>query len=99
MLIKEGSKLRLYDGNDISFPLIDEIIANQDIELEKDGRGYAILLRTEGYDTNNIFESDKIVKISEDTYAIHGYFKDALLIIKSKNHNPDMFESYMNYDN
>lgn len=97
ILIKEGSKLKLFDDNDRDCPLIDEILANQDIKLEKDGRGYAILLRAEGSDSNSIFESDKIIQLSENEYAIHGYFKDALLIVKSKGYNPAMFESYMDY--
>ena len=97
MLIKEGSKLRLYDDNNLSCPLIDEIIANQDIEIDKDGRGYTILLRTEGFDTNSIFESDTISKVSENNYFIHGYFKDALLIVNNKNYNPAMYSSYMDY--
>lgn len=95
MLIKEGSKLRLYDDNDTTCPLIDEIIANQDIKIDKDGRGYSILLRTKCQDTNSIFESDLIAKISENTYVIHGYFKDALLIVKSKNYSPAMYNSYL----
>jgi hypothetical protein len=70
----------------------------EDIEINKDGRGYAILLRNEGYDTNSIFESDKIGKISEDTYVIHGYFKDALLVVQCKGRNPSMYGSYMDYD-
>ena len=95
MLIKEGSKLRLFDGNDSLNPLIDGIVTNQDIRIDKDGRGYAILLRTEGQDKNSIFESDKIICLSENNYVIHGYFKDALLIVKCKNYNTAMYESYM----
>jgi len=96
MLIKEGSKLRLFDDNYTSYPLIDEITANEDIEIDKDGRGYSILLRKEGQDTNSIFESDTISRISEGNYFIHGYFKDSLLVVKRKGYSPAMYGSYMN---
>lgn len=95
MIIKEGSKLKIYDNNDLTVPLIDEIIANQDIKIENSGKGYEILLRHERYSTNSIFECDRIEKISKDTYEIYGYFKDALLVVKSDNYNPAMYNSYM----
>jgi hypothetical protein len=97
MLIEEGSILNLYDDNDRDCPIIEKIIANKDIKIEDHGKGYAILLRTEGQDTNSIFESDKIILISENNYAIHGYFKDALLIVSSGNYNPALFDTYMDY--
>lgn len=97
MIIKEGSKLKIVEGNDKENALIDEIIANEDIEIEGNGEGYAILLRTEGHDANSIFESDKIYQVDKTSYVIYGYFKDALLIVKSKNYNPAMYSSYMDY--
>jgi len=98
MIIKEGSKIKLIEGNDNKSSLIDEIIVNEDIEIKKDGNGYAILLRTEGYDNNSLFESDRIEKDNEDNYIVYGYFKDALLIVKEENRNMTMFESWMEYD-
>ena len=97
LIIKEGSSLDLYDDNDRDCALIEKIIANKDIKIENAGKGYAFLLRTDGQDTNSIFESDKIIQISENNYAVHGYFKDALLIVKSKNCKPELFETYMDY--
>lgn len=96
MVIVEGSKLKIIEINDMNNALIDEIIANEDIEIEGNGGGYSILLRTEGQDSNNIFESEKIEKIDEANYTIYGCFKDALLILKSKN-NTSMFNSYLDY--
>lgn len=91
MIIKEGSKLKLIEGygNDI---VIDEIVAQTDIAVE--GGGYAILIRTEGYDTNNLFESDSIEKIDEENYIIKGFFKDALMILKQSK-SIGMYQSWM----
>lgn len=98
MLIKEGSKLEIIECNNERDALIGEIIANNDIEIEGNGAGYSILLRHDGYDTNCIFESDKIEQDEDGVYQIYGYFKDALLVVQSKGYKPAMFESYMNYD-
>ena len=98
MLIREGSKLEIIDCNNERDALIDEIIANNDVEIEGNGKGYTILLRHNGYDTNSIFESDKIEQDEDGIYRIYGYFKDALLVVQSKNHNPAMFDSYMHYN-
>lgn len=96
MIIKEGSTIKLMAGASDG-TVLDEIIANEDIEIENNGRGYTILLRTEGYDSNNIFESDEIKKVDEENYIIQGYFKDALLVLRS-GRNFGMYESYMAYD-
>lgn len=96
MLIKEGSKLKIIECNNLSSPLIDEIIACQDIEIEGNGNGYCILLRNKGYDTNNIFESEAIIEEEDGSFKILGYFKDALLVIENKNYAPAMYSSYMN---
>lgn len=95
MLIKEGSKLEIYDNNDERNPLIEEIIANEEIELEGTGEGYTILLRSEGYDMNSIFESERIKEIGENTYEIYGYFKDALLVVQNKKYKTAIYSSYM----
>lgn len=91
MVIKEGSKIKLIEGYDDNV-VIDEIIANEDIEIE--GGGYAILIRTEGRDTNNLFESDSIEKVDEENYVIKGFFKDALMILKN-NKSVGLFQSWM----
>jgi hypothetical protein len=93
MLIKEGSKIKIVEGNDFNGYAINEIIANEDINIENNS--YTILLRYEGSDKNNLFESDKIVRVNENNYIIYGYFKDALLVTRYKNNKIAMFESYM----
>ena len=91
MVIKEGSKIKLIEGYDDNV-VIDEIIANEDIEIE--GGGYAILIRTEGRDTNNLFESDSIEKVDEENYLIRGFFKDALMIFK-RDKSIGLYQSWM----
>lgn len=98
MKIKEGSKLEIIECNNERDTLIDGIIANNDIEIEGNGAGYAILLRNDGYDKNCIFESDKIEQDEKGVYQIYGYFKDALLVIENKSYNAAIFDSYMDYD-
>ncbi|AGK97388.1 hypothetical protein [Clostridium pasteurianum] len=97
LIIEEGSKIKIFDNNTPESPLIDEIIANQDIQIEGTGEGYTILLRTENYHSNSIFESEKIEKISEGNYEVYGYFKDALLVFTDRNRDIGMYQSYMNY--
>lgn len=36
MLIKEGSKVKLIDWNDINRPVLEEIIVQEDIKFEKE---------------------------------------------------------------
>lgn len=93
MIIKEGSRIVLVEGYDNNI-IIDEIRAEYDIEIENNGRGYAVLIRTIGYDTNNLFESDSIEKVDENNYVIRGFFKDALLILKDGN-SIGLYESWM----
>lgn len=95
MIIKEGSKLKLIEGYDNNI-IIDEIVAEYDIEIENHGRGYAIMIRTKGYDTNNLFESDSIEKIDEENYIIKGFFKDALLLLKQSK-SVGMYQSWMDF--
>jgi hypothetical protein len=97
MKIEEGSVLNIFNGSSGSDDniLADKIIANEDINIEGDGRGYLFLLRTKGYDSNSTFESDKIEKVGEAEYAIYGYFKDAILVVRDKNCIV-MYQSYMN---
>lgn len=91
MIIKEGAKLKLIQGYGDN-ALIDEITAQEDIEVI--GGEYAILLRHEGLDTNNLFESDSIEKIDEENYIIKGFFKDALMILKRDN-SIGLYQSWM----
>lgn len=91
MIIKEGSKLKLIEGYGDNI-VIDEIIANTDITVE--GGRYAILIRVEGSDSNNLFESDSIEKIDEENYVIKGFFKDALMILK-KDKSIGLYQSWM----
>ena len=93
MIIKEGSKIKIVEGNDFRGYAVNNIIANEDIDIENNN--YTILLRHEGSNINSIFESDKIVRVNEDNYIIYGFFKDALLVTTYKNNNIAMFESYM----
>jgi len=95
LIIKEGSSIKIIECNNISSPLIDEIIANEDIEVEGNGKGYSMLLRNQGYDTNNLFETESIIEEKDGSFKVFGYFKDALLVVKSNNCNPAMYSSYM----
>lgn len=98
IIIEEGSKIKIFDNNTTESPLIDEIIASNTIKIEGNGEGYTILLRTEGYHSNSIFQCEKIEKIDEDHYVVYGYFKDALLVFTDRNRDIGMYQSYMSYD-
>ena len=95
VIIKEGSNLMLIEGYNDDI-VIDEIIAQSDIEIENKGYGYAILIRVEGRDTNNLFESDRIEKVDEENYIIRGFFKDALMILKRGN-SVGMYKTWMDF--
>lgn len=93
MIIKEGSILEIHEGFSDG-PIIENIEVNSDIEIENNGNGYTFLLRTEGYEENSIFESEKIIKKRENEYIVFGFFKDALLVVDSKN-DKKLYESYL----
>ncbi|GEM_PF-3127940 len=95
MLIKEGSKVKLIDWNDINRPVLEEIIVQEDIKFENEG--YTFLLATRGGTFNAIFESDKIEQKSDNEFIAKGYFKDAVLVLSDKGENY-MYESYMTFD-
>ncbi len=95
MLIKEGSKVKLIDWNDINRPVLEEIIVQEDIKFENEG--YTFLLATRGGTFNAIFESDEIEQISGNEFIVKGYFKDAVLVLSDKGENY-MYESYMTFD-
>lgn len=90
MIIKEGSKIQLIEGYDNNV-IIDEIIANENIEVSG---GHAILIRVEGCNSNNLFESDSIKQVDEGNYLIRGFFKDALMIFK-RDKSIGLYQSWM----
>lgn len=97
MIIKEGSIINIIDKDNISIPVVEKIVAQEDITIEDNVSGYTFLLRHRDYKENCIFESDKIY-IKDDQYFVEGYFKDAILVVSYKYGN-EMYESYMSYDN
>ena len=82
MLIKEGSKVKLIDWNDINRPVLEEIIVQEDFNFENEG--YTFLLATRGDTFNAIFESDKIEQVEDNEFIAKGYFKDAILVLSDK---------------
>lgn len=97
MIIKEGSVIKIIDGNDKERAIIDKIVADEDIKIEGDGSKYTFLLRHRDSNENCIFESEKIYRLN-DEYVVEGWFKDAILVISDKRDNK-MYESYCEYDN
>lgn len=95
MLIKEGSKVKLIDWNDVDRPVLDEIIVQEDINFENEE--YTFLLAARGRTFNAIFETDKIAKVNDNEFIAKGYFKDAVLVISDKTEN-SMYESYMSFN-
>ena len=95
MLIKEGSKVKLIDWNDINRPVLKEIIVQEDLNFENEG--YTFLLANKGDTFNAIFESDKIEQVKDNEFIVKGYFKDAVLILSDKGENY-MYDSYMTFD-
>ena len=95
MLIKEGSKVKLIDWNDVDRPVLDEIIVQEDINFENEG--YTFLLATRGGTFNAVFETDKIEKVNDNEFVAKGYFKDAILVLSDKGDNY-MYKSYMTFD-
>lgn len=95
MLIKEGSKVKLIDWNDINRPVLEEIIVQEDFNFENEG--YTFLLATRGDTFNAIFESDKIEQVEDNEFIAKGYFKDAILVLSDKGESY-MYESYMTFD-
>lgn len=96
MIIKEGSVIKIVDGNDKERAIIDKIIANEDIRIEDDGSKYTFLLRHRDSNDNCIFESEKIYKVNNE-YIVEGWFKDAILVVSDKKESK-MYESYCEYD-
>lgn len=96
MIIKEGSIINVVEGVDDSNPIIEKIVAQEDIRIEGNGNGYTFLLRYEGHDRNSIFEADKIIE-KENEFIVKGYFKDAILVIRDRN-EASMHESYLDFD-
>ncbi|GAA0071736.1 hypothetical protein UT300003_32610 [Clostridium sardiniense] len=96
MIIKAGSKIKITDGFYNKNCIIDEIIAQEDINFENDGKGYSFLLRNSESNSNSIFVADKIEKL-RDCYVIEGCFKDSILVIEDRYGN-EMHESYLQYD-
>lgn len=97
MLIKEGSIINIVEGLDDSNPILEKIVAQEDISIEGNGNGYTFLLRYDGHDRNCIFESEKIIE-KENEFIVKGYFKDAILVIRDRKEK-DMYNSYMDFDN
>ncbi|MGG7058437.1 hypothetical protein ACQPUZ_09085 [Clostridium tertium] len=95
MVIKEGSKVKLLDWNDVNRAVLEEIIVQEDINFENEG--YTFLLATRGGTFNAVFESDKIEQVTDNEFIVKGYFKDAVLVLSDKNKNY-MYESYMTFD-
>lgn len=95
MLIKEGSRVKLIDWNDVSRPVLEEIVVQEDINFKNEE--YTFLLATRGGTFNSIFESDKIEQVSDNEFIAKGYFKDAVLVVSHKGEN-FMYESYMTFD-
>lgn len=96
MIIKEGSVIKIVDGNDKERPIIDKIITDENINIEGDGSKYTFLLRHRDSNENCIFESEKIYKVNNE-YIVEGWFKDAILVLSDKKENK-MYESYCAYD-
>lgn len=94
MIIPEGSVIQIYDNNDRKSTIIDDVIANIDIEIA-DGENYTMLCKDEKSNHVAIFETTDVFHIyGTDEYKMYGYFKDALLIRRNKNYNA-MFQTYM----
>lgn len=100
MLIKEGSVVYIIDKNDESTPILNTIQVEEDIQIEGNGNGYTFLLRSEGSETNSIFEAEEIVKTCGNVYEVKGYFKDAILVINrwGCDSKGSMYGSYTDYD-
>lgn len=96
MIIKEGSKIKIMEGNDNKNCIINEIIAQENINFENNGKGYSFLLRNTECQNNCIFEAEKILEVNGE-YIVEGYFKDSILVIEDRYGN-EMHESYLQYD-
>ncbi|EOU1808283.1 hypothetical protein IZT13_002867 [Clostridium perfringens] len=96
MVIKEGSIINIVEGLDDSNPIIEKIVAQEDINIDGNGKGYTFILRCEGNEENSIFVADEIIKKGNE-YIVKGYFKDAILVFRDRNES-SMYESYLDFD-
>lgn len=89
MWIEEGSKIKIFEGYSSKLPVF-EIEADEDIQVDGKGENYTILL-SDG--AGSVFLTNEIKQVSENEYAVYGWFKDCFYIKGKK-----MYDSYMNMD-